>query len=158
MSITARGFTLMKTLLTIKRKNTATWPRNYSGRPTHACTSANQARTRRIAIAAVRARPLSFSAGVLRGCYHALRQQGHRDTEVPADSTPVRVHLRRGHLRRYGQKAVWVRPALIIANSRRGVVTRPRPLRLILLGKQFGRTQEADPPLMQHRAQEGGRS
>lgn len=35
-----------------------------------------------------------------------------------------RMHLRRGHLRRLESKAVWVRPAMVNANSPRGVVSK----------------------------------
>ncbi|HFR6111588.1 TPA: hypothetical protein ACHXHX_004453, partial [Shigella sonnei] len=33
-----------------------------------------------------------------------------------------RMHLRRGHIRRKNNKLIWIRPAMINANSRAGIV------------------------------------
>ena len=41
---------------------------------------------------------------------------------LPLTHTSPRMHLRRGHLRQLERKVVWVRPAMINAESTRGVV------------------------------------
>lgn len=46
------------------------------------------------------------------------------ETGADGKHASPRMHLRRGHLRRLEKKVVWVRPAMVNADSKRGAVVK----------------------------------